>query len=106
MEQQFINQDIITLLGKHIDWVCVLLVICGGLFATKYGKTWKVDNALKTLIVGSLFIALYIVVLALSEQLHKEDYSKYFISYCVATSFYELLLKRIAKLLGLNKEAQ
>lgn len=82
-------------LFKHIDIIAVLLVVIGGLFATKYFKWWGLNNAAKTLIFGTIFIGIYILVLHLSGELRKEDYSKYFISYAVATTFYELIKKVI-----------
>lgn len=97
----FVNEDVFTLINKHIDWIAVALVLLGGLFAKKY--LWQVNFpvALKTLVVGSLFITVYICLMAASGQLYKADYTKYFFSYCFATTLYEVLLKRIP---FLNKE--
>lgn len=78
---------------QHIDPIAVALVIMGGIFATKYAKGFKANNATKTLLFGSLFMAIYLLILHLSGQLLKEDWSKYFVSYCVATSFYEIVKK-------------
>lgn len=102
--QAFANTGIIDLINSHIDWMAVLLVILGGLFAKKYGKSFKIDAALKTLLVGSVFITAYIALLGVSGGLHKEDYTKYFISYCFATTLYEILLKRLMKLIGIDKD--
>lgn len=85
------NFDILT----HIDLIAVALVIMGGIFATKYAKGWSINNATKTLIFGSLFMGIYLLIMQMSDQLHKEDYSKYFVSYCVATSLYEIFKKVI-----------
>lgn len=110
----FINSGIIPLLTSHIDWICVFLVLCGGFFARRYMRDWnilpllgrdiKIGNAFKTLLMGSAFITGYLVVMYLSGELHKEDYTKYFISYCVATSLYEIIVKPFIKVLGLEKK--
>lgn len=80
---------------KHIDLIAVALVILGGMFAKKYANNWKVNNATKTLLFGSLFMAIYLLILQMSGELFKEDWSKYFVSYCVATSLYEIFKKVI-----------
>ena len=85
------NFDILT----HIDIIAVALVIMGGIFSSKYAKGWSINNATKTLIFGSLFISIYLLILQMSGQLFREDWSKYFISYCVATSLYEIFKKVI-----------
>ncbi|MBS1988718.1 hypothetical protein JST56_07065 [Candidatus Dependentiae bacterium] len=110
----FINDGIIPLLTKHIDWVSVLLVLCSGFFVKRYTpgtsiipigkKVISIASAGKTLIIGSLFITLYIIVMWMGGELHREDYTKYLISYCVATSLYEIIVKPFMKVLGLNKK--
>lgn len=82
---------------SHIDLIAVFLVIVGGVFSTKYFKWWNINNATKTLIFGTVFISIYLIILHISGELNKADYSKYFISYAVATSFYEIFQKIIVK---------
>jgi hypothetical protein len=88
-----------------IDYLIVLMVLAGGFFATTYLDGWthirigtwkpKFSDAWKTLIVGSIFTAVYIVVLIKTSGFPKELWKQFFISYIFATSFYELLLKPI-----------
>lgn len=80
---------------QHIDPIAVALVVIGGLFATKYFNWWDLNNAAKTLIFGTIFVGVYIVVLHMAGKLNKADYSKYFISYAVATTFYDVIKKVI-----------
>lgn len=80
---------------QHIDLIAVALIIMGGIFATKYAKGFNANNATKTLLFGSLFMAIYLLIKYLAGELPKEDYSKYFISYAVATSLYEIFKKVI-----------
>jgi hypothetical protein len=78
----------------YIDFAAVLLVLLGGFFSKRYLSSWKIDTAFKTLLMGTFFIAGYMAVLHLSGDLQKQHYAKYFVSYCVATSLYEIILKR------------
>lgn len=103
----FVNKGLLALISNHIDWVCYFLVIFGGLFAkyylkdlkaiTVFGKTITFGNTTKTLVIGTIFITLYIFIMYMAGGLHKEDYTKYFISYCVATSTYEIAIKRFLR---------
>ncbi|OSZ79267.1 hypothetical protein CAP35_13720 [Chitinophagaceae bacterium IBVUCB1] len=108
--------SLIADLSKHIDWIVVVLVLCGGEFAKRYmsalthihlfAKDIKISLTWKTLIVGSVLSSVYICMLAYNHQLHREDHIKYFLSYAVATSFYEMFLKSILSKLGLKKEEE
>lgn len=84
-------------LTEHISPIAVVLVILGGIFATRYFDWWAIPNTLKTLIFGTVFIAVYIIIQKLTGELETADYSKYFLSYAFATSLYELLLKWFMK---------
>lgn len=107
-------QHLIADLSKHIDWFVVVLVLCGGGFSKRYlavlthihlfGRDFKISQTWKTLIVGSILSSIYIGLLAYSHQLHQDNYIKYFLSYTVATSFYEIMLKSVFTRLGLKKE--
>mgnify|MGYP007071665931 CR=1 FL=1 len=106
--------SLISDLSGHIDWFVVVLVLCGGAFAKRYlsmlthihlfGKDWKISMVQKTLIVGSILSSIYIALLAYNHQLHRSDFVKYFLSYTVATSFYEMMLKSVLSRFGLKKE--
>lgn len=106
--------SLIADLSAHIDWFVVVLVLCGGGFSKRYlgalthihlfGKDFKISQTWKTLVVGSILSSIYIALLAYSHQLHRGDFIKYFLSYTVATSFYEIMLKSVFTRLGLKKE--
>lgn len=78
---------------QHVDLIAIAIVILGGLIGTKYFKWWDINNATKTLIFGTVFIGIYIAILQFAGQIAVTDYSKYFISYTVATSLYEIIKK-------------
>lgn len=88
---------------SHVDFIAVALVILGGVFAKKYFDWWGINTSLKTLIFGTVFIAVYLMILHASGTLYKADYSKYFISYTVATSLYEVVAKMILGNIKKNK---
>lgn len=110
----FVNKDLLTLLSSHVDWICFMLVIFGGLFAkyylkeltaiTLFGKNITFSTTTKTLVSATVFISAYIFIMYIAGQLHKEDYTKYFMSYCFATSTYEIVIKRMLKVLKIDKE--
>lgn len=83
---------------QHIDPVSVLLVLAGGFFAKKWLKEININDTWKTLIVSTLMISGWVIVQHATGMLAKEDYPKFFLSYCLATSFYELLIKRFLQL--------
>ena len=79
----------------HIDFWIVLLVIASGYFQKMYLSEWKLSQALKTLVIGTTFSLVY---LALTLDLTSLDSVRngllcVFISYALATSFYELIVK-------------
>lgn len=86
-------------ISQHIDPMVVLLVLMGGFFSKRYMSEININNALKTLIVGTMFTGIYLIVLSISGNLQKADYTKYFVSYCTATSLYEILIKKLMDLL-------
>lgn len=91
-------------ISQHIDPMVVLLVLMGGFFAKRYMAELNINNAVKTLLVGTVFTAVYLLILHMSGGLQKADYTKYFVSYCVATSLYEILIKKLMDLLKQKKE--
>lgn len=90
----------------HINIVVLVLVLLGGLFAKNYMSNVNLPVAIKTLVMGTLFVLVWIGILVLTGQFAKEDLADYFITYCAGTSLYELLLKyaidTILKKLGQN----
>lgn len=86
----------------HINVVIVMLVIAGGFWAKTYLDKWthirigkwrpQVLMAWKTLIVGTIIIAAYILVIRYTDGISKEEWKSTFTSYVFATSFYELII--------------
>lgn len=85
-----------------IDVAVVLLVIAGGFFAKKYLAELPVKLTWLTLVTGAVFVGLYAIFL----QPDRSDYAKYFLSYCVATSMYELIIKEAVTLVNKAKRAK
>lgn len=92
--------EIISSITSNLDIVMIACVLLGGLFAKKYVSSLKWDTVHKTLLVGSLFAAIYVGILAIEGKFVKTDLSKYFFSYAVATSLYELVLKYAINMLS------
>jgi hypothetical protein len=77
--------------NSNIDWVIVLLVIASGYFQAAYMKDLNFADALKTLLVS--FVVSGIYLLLVGDLTDKGSLAKYFFSYFIATSLYEILLK-------------
>jgi hypothetical protein len=89
--------------NANIDWVIVILVIASGYFQSAYMKDLNFADALKTLLVS--FIASGIYLLLAGDLNDKASLAKYFFSYFIATSLYEILLKGwTKKLIGDQKK--
>jgi hypothetical protein len=85
--------ETITNFIHHINIVVLVLVLLGGLFAKNYMINVNIPTAFKTLIMGTLFVVVWILVQVISKSFDVKQLPDYFITYCVATSLYELLLK-------------
>lgn len=83
----------ITSFIQHINIVVLVLVLLGGIFSKNYMNNVNMPVAFKTLIMGTLFVILWILVQIVSKSFDVKQLPDYFITYCVATSLYELLLK-------------
>lgn len=79
----------------HLDGVIVLLVICSGLWQKKYLETVNIIPAWKTLLVSLVGCLFYLGLLLISGELKNEKLVDYFISFAVATSMYDLIMKPI-----------
>lgn len=77
----------------NINVMVLALIIVGGIAATRFLSKWKWDGALKTLLVGSIFVGIYILIRYMNGEFHKTDLESYFVTYCFTTSLYELILK-------------
>jgi hypothetical protein len=89
----------------NIDMIIVILVLAAGAFQKKYLVDLNLSAAVKTLIVSFFFTTIYIILLYVSGALRKEQFTIYFISYAVATSFYEIVWKEILQPLLKKKAA-
>jgi len=81
----------------HLDGVIILLVISSGFWSKKYLHTVNILPAWKTLIVSFIFTSLYVVLLIISNNFRVEKIVDYFISFAIATSLYDLILKPVIK---------
>lgn len=93
--------DILTWLqtNLHINGVIVLIVIAAGYFQNSYTKDLhlskddKTNSALKTLLISGLVVSIMLVF----QQAKRDEIWDAFLSYFLATSFYELLVRPITK---------
>lgn len=84
-----------------IDFIIILLVLLSGEFQKRYLCHWNASGATKTLIVSALFTMIYALLVVLSTGYAKELPLRWFFSYVLATSLYELLLRKwFSKLFG------
>lgn len=79
----------------NIDLIIVMLVIAAGFFQKRYLKSFTLNSAFKTLIVGTIFTTIYMGLNCdfSSWECAKPCLMVAFISYCFATSFYEIIVK-------------
>lgn len=78
----------------HIDYIIVLLTLVSGFFQARFirlnlVKDKSLNSAYWTLIVSLVACSIYLFLI----KPHKEMYALYFVSYFVATSLYELMVK-------------
>jgi hypothetical protein len=89
--------------NANIDWVIVILVIASGYFQSAYLKDLNFNDALKTLLVSFIVSGIYLAVGG--NITDKASLAKYFFSFFLATSLYEVLLKGwTKKLIGDQKK--
>lgn len=88
----------------QLDWMIMVLILISGFWVKRlwqsdvvlFNRTFKISTAWKTMIVGSVFCAVYL-------YLHKYktgepiDVSSAFKTYAITTSLYELLIKVFVK---------
>jgi|SRR5688572_11483945 len=85
--------------AEKIDLIIVGLVLLAGFFQKKYLCHWcwykkdgTYDSALKTLAVSAIVCTIYILLLKDPDK--ASNWVKYFISYFMATSIYELIVDK------------
>lgn len=88
----------------HLDGVIILLVISSGYFQKKYLSAINISPAWKTLLVSFVFTLIYLLLLIISQQFKTEKLIDYFISFAVATSIYDLLVKNFIKKIFPNSD--
>lgn len=88
-----------------LDIIIVVLVIAAGYAAKKFWKYGSPSMAWKTVIVAAIFVGIYTLIAWLSNQLTEAYWSKCFVSYTVATSLYELILKQLKQKLDETKSS-
>jgi len=91
----------------HLNPIIIILVLGSGFWAKNYLKKWSairigkfsvvISTAWKTLIVGTLFTVVYILIASRGISVTKEMWIEFFVSYIFATSFYELILAPISE---------
>ncbi len=105
-------QEILNFLdSKYIDWTMFLLVLASGFFQKRLLKPfplWKADKSydetLKTFLVSFVFCTIYILLwkynydqMTPAEDREGTPWIKFFISFGLATSFYDLILRLFKK---------
>ncbi|HEX8358430.1 MAG TPA: hypothetical protein VF610_13495 [Segetibacter sp.] len=80
-----------------IDFAILILVLLAGLFQKKYMEDVPWKPAIKTLIASFVFALVYAVLASFAYGFQKELPVRWFFSYCLATSLYELMLKAFFK---------
>ncbi|MDR1056633.1 MAG: hypothetical protein LBL90_12620 [Prevotellaceae bacterium] len=86
-------------IGAYIDVVVIALVIASGYATTRFWPqpSKLFSTAWKTLIVSAAFVVLYAIIAALSGKQDSNFLLRAFVSYTIATSFYDLILKNFKK---------
>jgi hypothetical protein len=93
--------DLINLLqiGAYIDFVVIALVIASG-YAVK--RFWPQPSKLftcawKTLIISTALVVIYAIIVYSSGKQDGDFLLRAFVSYTIATSLYDLILKNFKK---------
>lgn len=91
----------------YLNPIIIVLVLGSGFWAKNYLKKWTgirlgkyfvgLSVAWKTLIVGTVFTAIYILIVSKGVGVSKEMWIESFVSYIFATSFYELILAPVSE---------
>lgn len=82
-----------------MDFGVIGIVLLSGYFAGRYLTSpfisKHISTAWRTLLVSAIFTAIYVLVV--KKDGGSFEYTKLFVSYVTATSFYELFIKMLAK---------
>ena len=86
-----------TILDNYIDWYLFGIILLSGMYVTKFTKALTViPNTYKVLIAATLIS----VVAYFITDCDKECWPKYLFTYTVVTSFYEVFVKGIRRLIN------
>lgn len=103
-------QPIFDFLELYVDFKLIVLIVLGSYWARKFLKKIfpKFDMAHKVLIFSTGLTIAYYYLLQRSGMFQENNLPSYFISYFMATSFYELAFKpmekAVRKFLGYTEE--
>jgi RsiW-degrading membrane proteinase PrsW (M82 family) len=79
--------------SDDVDVIIVLLFVIAGYFLKKYFIEWKLKMVYKVFLVGTVLTVLYLLSLYAAGVYSKVLWKKWLISYALATSLYESILK-------------
>ena len=79
--------------NPYCDFTVIILVILGGYFARRNLKELPLNLTYTTLLTGTAFSFIYLMLLHFTG--HTVDLAKGFVSYCIATSCYDLIVKQV-----------
>jgi|SRR5690625_101518 len=95
-----VMNDILDLL----DPIVMALILLSGIYVKNFFAFWKWDTALKTLIVSTAAVAVYILIKWIIGDFNPKLIESYFLTYFFTTSLYELLLKSFFDKIGINPD--
>lgn len=81
--------------NSYIDLIVIILFIIGGYVSKKWLASVKMNMTFKTIILGTAFCLLYIWTKSVEGTLQPGYWKKLLLSYTVATSFYETIVKYV-----------
>ena len=77
-----------------IDYFMIILVIAAGQFQKKFIPELCMHGSWKTLIVSFVFCAIYAMAYSYAYQFKPDMPLRWIFSYAIATSFYEIILRK------------
>lgn len=89
---------------EQLDFMVMSLILISGIFVKNFLKSWKWDVAVKTLIISTIVVALYVAIKVITKSFDVGDIEKYFLTYIFTTSMYEILLKQFFDKIGINPD--
>lgn len=98
--QYFQNQNL------RLDAVVIMLVLAAGFFQKRYLFHIKITEAWRTMLTGFVFTTIYVGLQIIAREFKYTSLIDYFVSFAVATSFYDLILKPVIKSLFPNRKTE